>query len=276
MDREHTQDLTGGAAKSEALPSVESPVAPPVLPSRSCGECKLCCTALSLHERGTRADGTRYEFAKPMFAPCAHECAKGCAVYSKPEKPYACRTFRCAWLEGCGPEEARPDKIGAVVSFGDIDQSPFTGRAAPVTAVHAGDSTPFFGNGPILKTLWDLAQKYPALGSGYINVWTPRGTASPHYSEALAVDYATGASVRARYLAKDPTYIDQRAEMLLLGMTEQEIEAESIDLFARVREQLSRESRTERRARERRARKHVERRHRSAATAFRGARAEPC
>lgn len=69
---------------------------------RRCGDCKACCTAISVEELG-----------KPFNAHCEHECDKGCAIYGK--HPLSCQGYECGWLLGFGKLEDRPDKIGAVL-----------------------------------------------------------------------------------------------------------------------------------------------------------------
>ena len=73
---------------------------------RSCGECTECCTALSVTE-----------IHKPAMEPCVHQDGKGCDIY--PERPQSCRHFRCGWLDGEGPPDMRPDRLGVVIWLGD-------------------------------------------------------------------------------------------------------------------------------------------------------------
>lgn len=71
-------------------------------PQRKCGDCKACCTAISVEE-----------IRKPFGAKCEHECEKGCAIYGK--HPDSCQGYMCGWLMGFGDDTDRPDKIGAVL-----------------------------------------------------------------------------------------------------------------------------------------------------------------
>lgn len=77
---------------------------------RECGECTVCCTYLkisALHKDG--------------LTPCSFIAAPasdgytgaGCSVYE--DKPHVCNGYRCAWLEGHGDEEDRPDKSGMLI-----------------------------------------------------------------------------------------------------------------------------------------------------------------
>ena len=68
---------------------------------RECGDCQLCCTVYKIEA-----------LEKPANTACQHLCAKGCGIYGK--HPTRCVEFKCEWLVGRMPEEARPDKCGIV------------------------------------------------------------------------------------------------------------------------------------------------------------------
>jgi hypothetical protein len=77
--------------------------------SRTCGECTICCRALSVKSLG-----------KPMNCRCEHQRTplpennyNGCAIYT--DRPEECRAFSCAWLGGYGSESDRPDKSGILI-----------------------------------------------------------------------------------------------------------------------------------------------------------------
>jgi hypothetical protein len=66
-------DAKGSAAEAE--------------PPRSCGDCRLCCKVLAVDAIG-----------KPARVWCEHSKAGiGCTIYD--DRPAACRTFRCLWLD---------------------------------------------------------------------------------------------------------------------------------------------------------------------------------
>ncbi len=47
-----------------------------------------------------------------------------CGIYSS--RPQSCRDFKCAWLEGVGSHEDRPDKSGALIYMAaDSNGAPF-------------------------------------------------------------------------------------------------------------------------------------------------------
>ena len=73
--------------------------------TRRCGNCSLCCTVAGVQE-----------LEKPPFTRCRHLAAgHGCGIY--PDRPTACREFKCGWLQGNFDERFRPDKIGAYCAF---------------------------------------------------------------------------------------------------------------------------------------------------------------
>ncbi len=70
---------------------------------RSCGSCHACCVTHAIDEVPTCAGDA-----------CKHCSVAGCAVYS--ERPDPCRSFRCLWLDGFGPEDLKPSIVGFVIS----------------------------------------------------------------------------------------------------------------------------------------------------------------
>ena len=73
-------------------------------PSRSCGSCTACCTAIGVQE-----------LDKPAGVRCAHlrpRHAKPCGIYEV--RPPGCHLYACAWLQGVIPRRDRPDRIGVV------------------------------------------------------------------------------------------------------------------------------------------------------------------
>lgn len=88
---------------------------------RRCGDCRLCCKLPSIWETLTLPDGTVQEFKKPEGQWCTHAGPGGCGIYHDARKPIGCRVFSCIWLQGYGPDEARPDRAHAVVSLEEFD-----------------------------------------------------------------------------------------------------------------------------------------------------------
>ena len=80
---------------------------------RTCGECTLCCKALAVTE-----------LQKPQAVWCIHcRIGSGCSIYS--ERPESCRSFSCLYLQSPDiPEEMRPDRLRAVVSFTGDGETP--------------------------------------------------------------------------------------------------------------------------------------------------------
>jgi hypothetical protein len=100
----------------------------PVIPSRSCSECRLCCRILAV-----------YELKKPRGEWCGHACEKGCGIYET--RPQSCRDFACFWLQGMFEESERPDKTKVVFTKASDEtdtqvRHPKTGQLTPVVACH--------------------------------------------------------------------------------------------------------------------------------------------
>lgn len=86
---------------------------PPSTPDRRCGPCNACCTVLGV--RNVPGVGTGPDEEPGMKMPgdrCAHQSASGCGIYA--DRPDACRTYRCAWLEGQWGDGERPDRLGVL------------------------------------------------------------------------------------------------------------------------------------------------------------------
>lgn len=68
---------------------------------RDCGTCSACCRWPEISA-----------LAKPRGVTCSHldACGYGCTVYAL--RPQACRSFRCAWIEGHGEARDIPDTSG--------------------------------------------------------------------------------------------------------------------------------------------------------------------
>lgn len=120
----------------DEMPS--NPVAQP--PTRECGECRMCCKVLSVHERTehgkppvyVKADDT-WEFHKPSGKWCQFVGGKGCTVYE--DKPRCCTEFSCLWLIGVTGEEDRPDKSKVVMT---AEQTPEHGNLIIVYESYPG------------------------------------------------------------------------------------------------------------------------------------------
>lgn len=75
----------------------------PSLVQRECGACQACCQRFEIAE-----------LEKPEREACAHQCARGCAIYL--ERPQRCAAYRCRWLQGDPSLERRdrPDRLGVI------------------------------------------------------------------------------------------------------------------------------------------------------------------
>ena len=79
--------------------------------SRACGQCNVCCTALSVSALN-----------KPAGQSCRHLTPSGCGVY---ERRYPiCRGFICMWLadrKGVLADAHRPDQLGLIFTASKPD-----------------------------------------------------------------------------------------------------------------------------------------------------------
>lgn len=74
---------------------------------RTCGTCSACCTPL-----GIDSDGLQ----KAPGVPCRHlgPNRQGCTIYAT--RPTHCQRYLCAWRNGMGDDEHRPDRLGLLLS----------------------------------------------------------------------------------------------------------------------------------------------------------------
>jgi Fe-S-cluster containining protein len=103
---------------------------------RRCRTCTACCTILEIPG-----------FKKAMER-CQHlgrlpNGMEGCTIYAT--RPQPCRDFICAWMQGYGSTQDRPDKLGLMVTSehafddqGNIDQE--VGEVAKVYETRSGAS----------------------------------------------------------------------------------------------------------------------------------------
>ncbi len=79
-------------------------------PARACDGCTACCKTHEIRE----------VLKKPVGEWCVHcHQGKGCRIYET--RPRPCKNYECAWAQGHGTEEERPDKCGVVV---DVQRTP--------------------------------------------------------------------------------------------------------------------------------------------------------
>lgn len=85
---------------------------------RSCGECTECCRVRAVDAGGVLAT------KKPAWTPCTHCTGTACAVYEN--RPPLCRAYKCLWLLGLGPDDARPDRSNLLVDLAINGTTPET------------------------------------------------------------------------------------------------------------------------------------------------------
>lgn len=76
----------------------------------------MCCRVVAIPEL-VKPPGVRCRHLRAM-----NERGGMCTIYNQRPKP--CQTFRCAWLEGLGPENARPDLSGIMLERGTLQGFP--------------------------------------------------------------------------------------------------------------------------------------------------------
>lgn len=115
---------------------------------RSCGECQECCVAFEIDE-----------YKKPINARCQHQCAAGCGIWGRPERPRECTGYACLWVPVVSglPPWMRPDKSGLIIdnvpSAALYHPNPdLVRRAVRVTEVRPGAAA-LPGNAAVLKGL---------------------------------------------------------------------------------------------------------------------------
>lgn len=94
---------------SGPLPSITPGPAPPLVPGRECGDCNVCCIALTIDDPALRkVQGVRCANARPD---------NRCAIYAA--RPGTCRTFHCGWRQLKWVRGSlRPDLSGVLVRLG--------------------------------------------------------------------------------------------------------------------------------------------------------------
>lgn len=85
-----------------------------------CGECTVCCTLSVVKELNKVAGET-----------CKHCINNGCGIYGS--HPQECKDFECAYIQGSGNIELRPDKCN-VMFFKKSDRI-FVGAVVPNESV---------------------------------------------------------------------------------------------------------------------------------------------
>jgi hypothetical protein len=83
-------------------PSMTSAQTIEATPSRQCGDCNICCTAMKVPA-----------LDKPAGVRCVHQTPQGCGNYE--HRPAPCREWYCLWVRdqhGLFNDSQRPDRLG--------------------------------------------------------------------------------------------------------------------------------------------------------------------
>lgn len=75
---------------------------------RECGPCTACCTWLGIEELKKHTAQKCKHLRNPVYK------NKRCGIYAS--RPGACRDYLCAWRNGFGPDNMRPNESGILVT----------------------------------------------------------------------------------------------------------------------------------------------------------------
>ena len=179
---------------STQAPFVDDILLGPVLASRACGECTVCCTILNINA-----------LKKPPNTTCPHCTGHNCGIYES--RPQACRDWHCAWRRVSAlPDEARPDRLGVAFSL-DAAKEPkilfeslfLVGRAAVAPSELEGGAPmaalDLFSAGPLpVFVSWEqklnLVHPNHALAMAIVNPAASAGAALGPQAQAWLNAYA--------------------------------------------------------------------------------------
>jgi Fe-S-cluster containining protein len=141
------------------------------LNTRDCGTCVACCVAPEIPGTGSawKQPCPKLEGPEVSASACAGE--KNCTIYA--DRPNECVEYNCAWIEGYGLEEDRPDRCGVLIDKRfDVQGAPTAkalwrnaGFASKGVAALKRFSKEF--NSPILVARYDDFKIVRCVGSGY-------------------------------------------------------------------------------------------------------------
>ncbi|MDD3289118.1 MAG: YkgJ family cysteine cluster protein [Alphaproteobacteria bacterium] len=108
---------------------------------RECDGCSICCRLPGIEDP---------ELSKPPYVSCEHCGSGGCGIYES--RPKICREWFCLWrrLKEM-PDDARPDKIGAMVSLEHYSNTPLPFEKLYVIVRAVDDESVF--DSPCVKNL---------------------------------------------------------------------------------------------------------------------------
>ena len=100
---------------------------------RTCGPCTACCGP-GLHFDPSMIDAL-YDLeivSKGAAESCGLRRHGGCGAYLR--RPVGCRMYRCAWLDGLGDDEHRPDLSGLMLDavFGSAQKRAIEAHPLPI------------------------------------------------------------------------------------------------------------------------------------------------
>ena len=154
----------------------------PLVPSRECGACQLCCVVPAIDTP---------EIQKRAGSPCRHSLRGGCDIYQT--RPEPCRAFFCGWRRSRDfPDDWRPDRSGVLAVLEINEQPQFQSLAAalhlvgnPLKTVRRPDFLDF-----VAKSIRNNIALYlmlptgPGMQSARMSLNNPRLTAAATKSRA--------------------------------------------------------------------------------------------
>lgn len=153
----------------------------PLLPHRSCGPCRACCTVYDIDDAPVR---------KLAGVVCPNHDGSGCTIYAT--RPETCRVFHCQWRYGpMLAEEWRPDLSGVVITTQRVASGAANGEAISLKAF--GDHAVIFNDGFAIYAATMMDRGYEVL------LKIPRGIGRAIPKARLSV--FAGDAVRAGNLA---------------------------------------------------------------------------
>lgn len=101
--------------------------------TRDCGECVACCVSPEIEEIGKPWKEPCPNLAATEVSPSRLPGCNNCTIYA--DRPSPCMEYNCAWIEGYGNEEDRPDRCGVLIDQREDVQGAYTAKAlAPNSA----------------------------------------------------------------------------------------------------------------------------------------------
>lgn len=128
----------------------------PLVPSRECGDCDVCCRIFELDEPAVK---------KAAGLLCPHHNGKGCGIYAS--RPQPCRAFFCLWRRLADFSDAlRPDRCKVLFRVIRVEKPRIIFEGVAIVAQAIEPDPDCFDREPVKGALAMLAE------NGTVPVWT--------------------------------------------------------------------------------------------------------